>query len=88
MAPRQTKKKQAAHQKAALQEKGAAQRSKATEPGVSLHGDKEESTSRLLACELTTDEEEGSTQYSKDSKRKSTPPYIQATKWPKKLLVS
>ena len=88
MAPRKTKKEQAAHQKAALQEKAAAQQSKAMEPEVSLQGDEEESTSRLLACELTTDKEEGSTQSNKDSKRKSTPPNIQATKRPKKLLVS
>ena len=88
MAPRKTKKEQAAHQKAALQEEAAAQGSKAMEPDVSLQGDEEESTSRLLACELTTDKEEGSTQSNKDSKRKSTPPNIQATKRPKKLLVS
>ncbi len=88
MAPRKTKKEQAAHRKAALQEKAAVQQSKAMEPEVSLQGDKQESTSRLLACGLTTNKEEGSTQSNKDSKRKSTPPNIQATKRPKKLLVS
>ncbi len=88
MAPRKTKKEQAAHWRAALIEKAAAQQSKAMEPEVSLQGDEEESTSRLLACELTTGKEEGSTQSNKDSKRKSTPPNIQATKRPKKLLVS
>jgi hypothetical protein len=87
MAPRKTKKEQAARGKAALQEKAAAQQSKAMEPEVSLQGDKEESTSRLLACELPTNKEEGSTQSNKDSKRKSTPPNIQATKRPKKLLI-
>jgi hypothetical protein len=52
MAARKTMKEQAAHRKAALQEKAAAQRSKAMEPEVSLQGDEEESTSRL--GELTT----------------------------------
>ncbi len=88
MAPRKTKEEQAAHQKAALQEKAAAQQSKAMEPEVSLQGDKEESTSRLLAYELTTDKEEGSAQSNKDSKRKPTPFNIQATKRPQRLLIS
>jgi hypothetical protein len=51
-----------------------------------FYGDEEGSTSRL--GELTTNEEEGSTQSNKDSERESTPPNIQATKPPKKLLVS
>jgi Tfp pilus assembly protein PilE len=80
MAPRKTKKEQIAHRRAALQKKAAAQGSKAMEPEVSLQGDKEESTSRLEACEVTTNKEEGSIQSNKDSKRKSTPPNIQATK--------
>jgi hypothetical protein len=42
MAPRKTKKEEAAHRKAALQEKAAAQRSKAMEPEVSLQGDEKE----------------------------------------------
>jgi hypothetical protein len=66
------------------------------EPKVSLQGyNDDESTSRLEAveaCELTTTEdEEGSIQSNKDSKRKSPPPNIQAsthTKQPKKLLIS
>jgi hypothetical protein len=37
MAPKKTKKEQAAHRKAALQKKLATQRSKAMEPKVSLH---------------------------------------------------
>jgi hypothetical protein len=88
MAPRKTKKEQAAHQKDALQEKAATQQSKVMEAEVGLQGDEEESTSRLEACGLTTHQEEGSIQSNKDSKRKSTPPNIQATKQPKKLLVS
>jgi hypothetical protein len=60
------------------------------EPEVGLKGDNDkESTSRLEeveACELTTNQEEGSIQSNKDLKRKSPPPNIQAsthTKWPK-----
>jgi hypothetical protein len=37
MAPKKTKKKQAAHRKVALQKQLGAQRSKAMEPKVSLH---------------------------------------------------
>jgi hypothetical protein len=91
MAPRKTKKEQTAYQRAALPKKAAAQQSKAMQPEVSLQGDNKESTSRLEeveACKLTTDKEEGLIQSNKDSKRKSTPPNIQATKGPKKVLIS
>jgi hypothetical protein len=39
MAPKKTKKEQAAHRRAALQKKVAAQQSKAMDPKVSLQGD-------------------------------------------------
>jgi hypothetical protein len=79
MAPKKTKKEQAAHRKAALHKKLAAQRSKAMEPKVSLHdGDGDDnSTCGLEEAEAsgqTTDNEEGSIQSNKDSKRKSSPP--------------
>jgi hypothetical protein len=94
---RKQKKEQAAHQKAALQKKLAAQRSKAMEPKVSLHdGDGDNgSTSGIEEAEAsgqTTDNKEGLIQSNKDSKRKSPPPTsIQSytyTKRPKKLVSS
>ncbi len=98
MAPKKTKKEQAAHRKAALQKKLAAQRSKAMEPKVSLHdGDgNDDSTSGIEeateASVQTTDDKEGLIQSNKDSKRKSPPPTsIQSythTKRPKKLVSS
>jgi hypothetical protein len=74
----------------------AAQQSKAMEPKVNLQGDDgDDSTSGLKeaeACRQTTDNEKGSIQSNKDSKRKSPPPTnIQAythTKRPKKLVSS
>jgi hypothetical protein len=95
MAPKKAKKEQAAHRKAALQKKLAAQRSKAMEPKVSLHdGDGEYGSTCGLeeteACGRTTDAKEGSIQSNKDSKRKS-PTNIQLythTKRPKKLVSS
>jgi hypothetical protein len=96
MAPKKTKKKQAAHQKAALQKKLAAQRSKVMDPKVSLHDadGNDNSTSRIEeaaeASGQTTNDEEGLIQSNKDSKRKSPPPTsIQSythTKRPKKLV--
>jgi hypothetical protein len=91
MAPKKTKKEQAAHRKAALQKKVAAQRSKAMEPKViPKQGDVDsESTRRAEEVEAsgqTTDDEEESIQSYKDSKRKSPPPNIQVsthTKRPK-----
>jgi hypothetical protein len=79
MAPKKTKKEQAAHRKAALQKKVAAQRSKAMEPKViPKQGDVDsESTRRAEEVEAsgqTTDDEEESIQSYKDSKRKSPPP--------------
>ncbi len=94
MAQKKTKKEQATHGKVTLQKKLAAQRSKEMDTKVSLHdGDgSDNSTSEIEeaaeASGQTTDDEEGSIQSNKDSKRKSTPPNIQATKRPKKLLVS
>jgi hypothetical protein len=97
MAPKKTKKEQAAHRKAALQKKLAAQQSKSMGPKVSLHdGDGDhDSTSGLEeaeACGQTTDNEEGSIQSNKDSKRKTPPPTnIQSymhTKRPKKIISS
>jgi hypothetical protein len=95
MAPKKTKKKQAAHRKAALQKKLAAQQSKAMEPKVSLHdGDRDDDSTCGLeeakACGQTTDNEEGSIQSNKDLKQKSPHPInIQSythTKQPKKLV--
>jgi hypothetical protein len=91
MAPKKTKKEQAAHRKAALQKKVAAQRSKAMEPKViPKQGDvHSESTCRAEEVEAsgqTTDDEEESIQSYKDSKRKSPPPNIKVsthTKRPK-----
>jgi hypothetical protein len=91
MAPKKTKKEQAAHRKAALQKKVAAQRSKAMEPKViPKQGDVDsESTRRAEEVEAsgqTTDDEEESIQSYKDSKRKSPPPNVQVsthTKRPK-----
>jgi hypothetical protein len=65
MAPKKTKKEQAAHRKAALQKQLTAQRSKAMEPKVSLHdGDGDDnSTSGIEEAEAsgqTTGDEEGS----------------------------
>jgi hypothetical protein len=80
MAPKQLKKEQAAHRKADLQKKLAAQRSKAMEPKVSLHGGdgNNDSTSGIEeaaeASMQTTDNNKGSIQSNKDSKRKSPPP--------------
>jgi hypothetical protein len=98
MAPKRTKKEQAAHRKAALQRKLAAQRSKVMDPKVSLHdGDgNNDSTSGIEeaaeASGQTTDNEEGSIQSNKDSKQKSPlPTSIQLythTKRPKKLVSS
>jgi hypothetical protein len=97
MAPKKTKKEQAAHRKAAIQKKLAAQQSKAMEPKVSLHdGDGDNnSTSGIEVAEAsrqTTDKEEGLIQSNKDSKRKYPPlPSIQSythTERPKKLVLS
>jgi hypothetical protein len=97
MAPKKTKKEQAARRKAAVQKQLTAQQSKAMEPKVSLHdGDGDDnSTCGLEEAEAsgqTIDKEEGSIQSNKDSKRKSTPPTkIQSythTKQPKKLVSS
>jgi hypothetical protein len=80
MAPKKTKKEQAAHRKAALQKKLAAQGSKAMETKVSLHdGDGNvDSTSGIEeaaeASEQTTGDKEGSIQSNKDLKQKSPPP--------------
>jgi hypothetical protein len=80
MAPKKTKKEQAAHRKVALQKKLAVQRSKVMDPKVSLHyGDgNNDSTSGIEeaaeASGQTTDNKEGSIQSNKDSKRKSPPP--------------
>ena len=95
MAPKKTKKEQAAHRKTALQRKLAAQRSKVMDPKVSLH-DGGNSTSGIEeaaeASGQTTNDKEGSIQSDKDSKRKSPPPTsIQSnthTKRPKKLVSS
>jgi phage antirepressor YoqD-like protein len=65
MAPKKTKKEQAAHRKVALQKKLAAQQSKVMDPKVSLHdGDgNDDSTSGIEetaeAGGQTTDDEEG-----------------------------
>jgi hypothetical protein len=97
MAPKKTKKEHAAHRKASLQKKLAAQRSKVMEPKVSLHdGDgNDDSTSGIEEAEAsgqTTDDEEGPIQSNKDSKQKSPPPTcIQSythTKRTKKLVSS
>jgi hypothetical protein len=98
MAPKKTKKEQAAHRKVALQKKLAAQRSKVIDPKVSLHdGDSNnDSTSGIEeaveASRQTTGDNEGSIQSNKDSRRKSPPPTsIQSythTKRPKKLVSS
>jgi hypothetical protein len=98
MAPKKTKKEQAAHRKAALQKKLAAQRSKEMDTKVSLHdGDGvDNSTSGIEeaaeASVQTTDGGEGSIQSNKDSKRKSPPPTsihsYTHTKRPKKLVSS
>jgi hypothetical protein len=84
------KKEQAAHRKAVLQKQLAAQQSKGMEPKVSLHdgeGD-DNSTSEIEEA----DDEEGTIQSNKDSKRKSLPPTnIQSythTKRPTKLVSS
>jgi hypothetical protein len=80
MAPKKTKKEQAAHWKVALQKKLASQRSKEMNTKVSLHdGDcNENSTSGIEeaaeASVQTTDDDEGLIQSNKDSKRKSPPP--------------
>jgi hypothetical protein len=74
MAPKKTKKEQAAYQKAALQKKLAAQRSKAMEPKVSLHdgdGNDDDSTCGLEeteACRQITNNDEGSIRSNKDLK--------------------
>jgi hypothetical protein len=96
MAPKKTKKEQAAHRKEALQKKLAAQRSKEMDTKVSLYnGDGNDNSSHGIeeaaeASMQTTDNEEGSIQSNKDSKRKSPPPTtIQSythTKRPKKLV--
>jgi hypothetical protein len=98
MAPKKTKKEQAAHRNLALQKKLAAQRSKEMDTKVSLHdGDgNDNSTSGIEeAAEVsvqTAGDDEGSIQSNKDSKRKSPPPTsIQSythTKRPKKLVSS
>jgi hypothetical protein len=98
MAPKKTKKEQASHRKVALQKKMAAQRSKEMDTKVSLHdgdGDDDSTSGIEEAAEAsvqTTDDEEGSIQSNKDSKRKSPPPTgIQSythTKQPKKLVSS
>jgi hypothetical protein len=98
MAPKKTKKEQAAHRKAALQKKLAAQRSNVMDPKVSIHdGDgNNESTSGIEeaaeASRQTTGDKEGLIQSNKDSKQKSPPPTsIQSythTKRPKKLVSS
>jgi hypothetical protein len=98
MAPEKSKKEQAAHRKVALQKKLAAQQSKVMDPKVSSHdGDgNDDSTSGIEeaseASGQTTDDEEGSIQFNKDSKQKSPPPTsIQSythTKGPKKLVSS
>jgi hypothetical protein len=96
-ATKKTMKGQAAHRKAALQKKLAAQRSKAMEPKVSLHdGDGDDDSTCGLeeakASGQTTGDEEGSIQSNKDSKQKSPPPTnIQPythTKGPQKLVSS
>jgi hypothetical protein len=80
IALKKTKKEQAAHPQAALQKTLAAQRSKVMDPKVSLQdGDgNDDSTSGIEeaaeASGQTTDNEEGSIQSNKDSKRKSPPP--------------
>jgi hypothetical protein len=80
MAPKKTKKEQAAHRKAALQKKLAAQQSKVMEPKVSLHdGDCNDDSTRGIeeaaeASVQTIDDQEGSIQSNKDSKRKYPPP--------------
>jgi hypothetical protein len=98
MAPKKTKKEQAAHRKAALQKKLAAQRSKAMKPKISLHdGDGNgDSTSGIEeaaeASGQTANNQEGSIQSNKDSKRKSSPhtsiKSYTHTKRPKKLVSS
>jgi hypothetical protein len=99
MAPKKTKKEQAAHRKVALQKKLEAQRSKVMDPKVSLHdGDgNNDSTSGIEeAAEASgqrTDDKEGFIQSNKDSKRKSPPPTTSIhsythTKRPKKLVSS
>jgi hypothetical protein len=80
MAPKKTKKEQAAHRKVALQKKLAAQRRKVMDPKLSLHDvdGNDDSTSGIeeaaKASGQTTDDEEGSIQSKKDSKQKSAPP--------------
>jgi hypothetical protein len=98
MAPKKTKKEQAAHRKVALQKKMAAQQRKVVDPKVSLHdGDgNDDSTSGIEEADevsgQTNEYKEGSIQSNKDSKRKSPPPTsIQSythTKRPKKLVSS
>jgi hypothetical protein len=98
MAPEKTKKEQAAHRKVALQKKLAAQRSKEMDTKVSLHdGDGDDNSTSGIeeaaeASVQTTDDNEGSIQSNKDSKRKSPPPTsIQSyahTKRPRKLVSS
>jgi hypothetical protein len=99
MAPKKTKKEQAAaYRKGALQKKLAAQRSKEMDTKVSLHdgdGDDDSISGIEEAAEAsrqTTNDDEGSIQSNKDSKRKSPPPTsIQSythTKRPKKLVSS
>jgi hypothetical protein len=98
MAPKKTKKEQATHRKVALQKKLAAQRSKEMDTKLSLHdGDSNDNSTSGIeeaaeASVQTTDDEEGSIQSNKDSKRKSPPPTsIQSythTKRPKKLVSS
>jgi phage antirepressor YoqD-like protein len=78
MAPKKTKKEQAAHRKVASQKKLAAQQSKVMDPKVSLHdGDvNNDSTSGIEeaaeASVQTTDGEEGLIQSNKDSTKIST----------------
>jgi hypothetical protein len=80
MAPKKTKKEQAAHRKVALQKKLAEQQSKEMDTKVSLHdGDgNNNSTSGIEeaaeASVQTTDIDEGSLQSNKDLKQKSPPP--------------
>ncbi len=98
MAPKKTKKEQAAHRKVALQKKLEAQRSKVMDPKVSLHdGDgNDDSTSGIEeaaeASRQTANNQEGSIQSNKDSKRKSSPhtsiKSYTHTKRPKKLVSS
>jgi hypothetical protein len=98
MAPKKTKKEQAAHRKVALQKKLAAQQSKEMDTKISLddgNGTDDLTSGIEEAAEAsvqTTDDDEGLIQSNKDSKRKSPPPSsIQSythTKRPKKLVSS